>query len=209
MNSYANSLRKNLPTEYKFISIKKNPEWKKSLKHLCNSITESNESRSSNYSEKRFPINEQIDVVLLVEKQKILAFSSLWHALHFPKNYVRVLNRTWKDPSIRSKNAFQRKIMVVFLAYQIDLALENKNIEFLFSSMEGIRSNWWKRWTVEANKVYSGWKIYPKLVKVCDGPYNKCWQSCAYLSLGKDSGSQFFLPSITSEEWSQLIEIEK
>ena len=85
--------------------------------------------------------------------------------------------------------------MLVFLLYQIKQAMKNKNIELIFSTMEDIRLKWWKRWAYEVNKVYSGWKIYPKMIKVCDGPYKKCWQSCIYLNLAKNNNliSHFFI----------------
>ena len=209
MNLYVDNLIKDLPQGYKFLSLKENPQWKIPLRDICVSISKSKDLNGINYSKKRFPINRQIDIILLVEKNKILAFSSIWQSSHFPKDCVRVLNRTWKDPSIRNqKNMFQRKIMVIFLAYHIDLVLKIKNINFIFSSMEGVRSNWWKRWVCEADKVYTGWKIYPNRIKVCDGPYSKCWQSCVYLNLRTKDISQLPFPSITPKKWLQLIKNE-
>ena len=204
---YIRKLMKNLPKDYRFKFLSDYPEYKDALKRLCFSITQGNDSNSFNYSEKRFPINKQIDILLLTSGEKILAFSSLWASLHFPKNCVRVLNRSWRDPSIR--NLIQKKIMLIFLLYQIKQAMKNKRIKLIFSSMEGIRLNWWKRWADEINKVYSGWKIYPKMIKVCDGPYKKCWQSCIYLNLLnndniRDNNLILLFPALEYEQWEEL-----
>ena len=211
-NFYVRKLIKNLPKDYKFIFLNNYPEYKESLKRLCHSITQGNDLNCLNYSEKRFPIHKQIDILLLISGEKILAFSSLYKSSYYPKNCVRVLNRSWRDPSIR--NLFQKKIMLIFLFYQIKRAMRNKKIELLFSSMEGMRLNWWKRWSNEVNKVYSGWKIYPKMIKVCDGPYKKCWQSCVYLNLYnndncKNNNLISLFPALEYKNWKELAEKKK
>ena len=202
---HIHNLIKNLPKDYKFIFLSECPEYTKVLKKLCFSISQSKDLNHLNYSKKRFPINKQIDILLLTSGEKILAFSSLWQSPYYPKNCVRVLNRSWKDPSIR--RLVSKKIMLIFLLYQIKLAIKNKKIDLIFSSMEGIRTNWWKRWSDEVNKLYSGWKIYPKMIKVCNGPYKKCWQSCAYLNLFNNNPILLF-PSLKYKEWKELVKKE-
>jgi len=207
INFYIYKSVKKLHKDYKFRFLSQYPEYKSQLKDLCFSITQGHDPKAVNYSKNRFPIESQLDILLLIHKEKILAFSSLWQSSFYPKNCVRVLNRTWRDPSIR--NLIQKKIMIVLLLYQIKLALKNKKIDTLFTSMEGMRLKWWTRWTNEVNQIYPGWKIYPKMIKVCEGSYLNCWQSCVYLNLFNKNNSILLFPSLEYKKWKNFIKKEK
>ena len=200
--SYVKNLFSNLPKEYEIISLDKNPYWLPQLEVLCEEIVVTgNDRMSSNYSNRRFKIDEQMDVTLLVSDNKILAFSSLWKAAHFPKGFARVLNRTWKSPLIRSKVVYKYKLLQIFLSLQIKAAFEDKDINCIFSSMEGLRTGWWKKWISEIDKIHKGWKLHPEMVKVCRGTYSKCWQSFIYLDQKNREPSELPFSSISKKCW--------
>ena len=170
---YAENLMKALPKNYKIFTVKENPEWKNPLENLCKKIKTSQDNRAVNYSEKNFNIEGQEDIILIVSnKNKILAFSSLWKGPYFPEHSARALNRMWRDYTIRPYTHFKNlKLGQIMLYYQIKSALK-ENLKFIFLSREKPCFTFWRYWIQSINKLYKEWKIYPEMVKVCNGPYN-------------------------------------
>ncbi len=156
--------------------------YKNSFDNILDKIQKSNDPNKLNYTPKRFPLDEQEEVTLLLYKNEVVAFSTLFHRDIFPDRVSRALNRMWKDPSIRFLDRPYWVVSRKMLLPQIEAA-KSLNKKAIFISVQGERSNWLRRWVSEAKKDIPGWQIASGVRKVANGDDPLCWQHVAYLPL--------------------------
>jgi hypothetical protein len=191
--------------QFTVYTLKDKDIWLNDFLNCLERIKLSNDEKKDNYLPENFKLNEQQEICTVYFENKLVAFSTLFRNKNYPSNYYRILNRSYKDPSIRwSKPAFfiLSKIM---LEPQIKKA-EYLNAECVFVSSEGKRSKWLKKWVEGANTNNFNFIQINGMVKVCGGNIKKCFQNVAYIPLKEN-----FIPNfeiMTYSEWKFQTENE-
>ena len=175
-------------------------EWLEDFEQTREQILNSDDPKKLNYSPKRFNIDEQEEITVIYLKGEIVAFSSLFCRSNYPRCVSRILNRLWKSPKIRYVHKPYWLIARYMLFPQLKQA-KKLNKSAVFISVEGNRSQWLKRFTLEAKKENDQWEMLSEMYQVVPKNNSSCWQNIAFLPLKKDYKLSF--PKISRTEWEQ------
>ena len=191
-----------MPEGLQAARLSQRPDLSPRLQALCDKIAAcGRDQRALNYSRKRFLVESQIEVSLLILRDEILSFASLQEGPQFPKGFARAMSRSWKAPAIRS--LYPKKLMLILLGLQIQAALERQSISHIFTTAEGERRLWWKRWIEEAGRLHPGWRLHPQMAKVCNGPISLCCQSLVCLRLRGEELKELPFAFMPISQWRQ------
>ncbi len=166
-----------------------------------NILAQKNETRKKNYSLERLNISEQEEVTVLYRNYALVAFSTLYRRDFYPPGVSRVLNRMWKDQSIRNIEKPFHLVSKLMLDQQLDVArqLDKKAV---FISTEGVRGRWLQEWVKQANQAGMAWKAIPGKCHVAPGNHISCWQNVAVFVI--DPGHDVRFDTISDKEWKKM-----
>ena len=170
------------------------PEHYKAFISSVEKMKNENHKRSINYTKKRFPVQDQTAVSLVLLNGKCISFSTIWNRKDFwgPSIY-RLLNRGWKDITYREKHLstgisckyFSKKM----LQEQLNFIKHFKKPYTAFISREGDKRKY-LRWLSE--KISIPFNICNELCLVCpDKTDDSCWQTVAFLKINGDLRNPF------------------
>jgi hypothetical protein len=147
----------------------------------------------ANYQPERFNLDNMVALSITYNDDKILFFSSIFRRPEWHPSVVRLLNRTYKDESVRVKlgNAFEKmkekKPITTFLTDQFSLAKELKYTNFIISREKNSKNmlQFYLKWCKDATK--KDWIYHDQKVWTCpsiSGP--SCNQNIIYYSEKND-----------------------
>lgn len=143
-----------------------------------------------NYNHARFNLDKMIALSITYDQDNILFFSSIFRRPEWHPSVVRLLNRTYKDVSVRVKtgNAFEKmqdqKPITKFLEQQFEFAKNLGYTNFIVSRENKSKNvlNFYTTWCEETTKVK--WHYYDEKVWTCPQEYGQsCNQNIIYASL--------------------------
>lgn len=147
-----------------------------------------------NYQPNRFMLNKMIALSITYDDNlNILFFSSIFRRPEWHPSVVRLLNRTFKDETVRVKhgNAFEKmkneKPITKFLSEQFTFAKKLNYTNFIISREKNSKNmlKFYLNWCNDATQV--NWKYYDQKVWTCpsfNGP--SCNQNIIYYSKNDD-----------------------
>lgn len=186
-------------------TLKDKDFWLNDFLNCLEEIKISKDSKKDNYLPENFKLEEQYEISVIYRNNKLVAFSTLFRNKNYPPNYYRILNRSYKDPSIRwGKPAFYI-LSKLMLEPQLSKA-KDLNAECVFVSSEGKRGKWLKKWVEGANKNNFNFIQINGMVKVCGGNVKKCFQNVAYIPMKEKFNHNFQV--MTYSEWISHTENE-
>ncbi len=174
--------------------------WEDSFEELRSQILTSNDGKKDNYSKSNFQLREQQEVTLLIENEKISAFSTLFYRNHFPPGISRALNRYWRNDSHRKYESPYTPMTRIMLDHQLKVAREI-GIKGIIVTTEGMRRKWMKRWVQIAQEIEPEWRLLDGFFQVTAGNSLGSWQNIAFLPL--TYGARLELPKMTIDEWKR------
>jgi hypothetical protein len=149
--------------------------------------------KSENYKNDRFDLKKMIAISVAIQETKIKFFSSIFRRNDWHPSVVRVMNRTYKDESIRINNGDgfvqlnDSRPITSLLTAQIDFAKKRGYTNF-FISREGNSKNFlnfYKSWCTCATE--SDWTLYDDKCWTCPSINgNSCHQYLLYNSIHGD-----------------------
>jgi hypothetical protein len=188
----------------KLYTIKEIDYWIDDFEKTLLKIENSNDPKRVNYSKKRFNLNDQKDMSIIYdENDKLVAFSSVFSSPIYPNNCYRILNRFWKDESVR----WHGYVSITMLRHQVEVC-KNLNAKAGFISTEGHRSRWLKNWIDRAIIKGFDFKQVNGMAKVCNGNYKTCWQNVGYLMIDKNEEEPNF-EYIDYELWKLMVDYDQ
>jgi len=171
-----------------------------------------------NYDKTRLQIEKQVGFFLTVniETHEIAKFSTVFHPKHWPKEVVRIYNRTWVDPAYRASGLQQKRDFTKQeyfddqmspLEQQI-LCAKNHGAELVVLSREftsgfvnrapaisKLMNQRDRKWVVDRNNVY---------LTVKSRSNASCWQMLIYHELVENSANWLNrIPSMTIEKFKR------
>lgn len=184
--------------------------WLDDFEKIRSRIINSYDRNSKNYTKERFNLSEQTEISVVYYKDNLICFSSMFcerknKFFQYEPNTYRVLNRAWKDPSIRWTKPPYYILSKIMLAPQIKKA-HDINAKYVFISREGKNRRWMSKWVEDANADGYNWKQLNGMAKVCGGEYKYCWQNVAIHPI---STSKHNFEIITYEEWKKITHSDK
>jgi hypothetical protein len=196
---------------YDILNSSKKYDYKK-IQNFINFEFENSDHRlKNNYLNLLDTLSNYSAFNILEINDEIIGFSGL-ETKKFPSSYGRVITRTYLSYKYRSKGVSHRKFpdlaSGLMLPYQAELA-QSLNINHVFFSID--RLNKKKYANILANKISkftnNNWVLldgfYNTCVLINEKKINNdisCWQNIVYL----DNGSQFNLPSISTDRYIEL-----
>lgn len=200
--------------DIRVFDIMKDSYWEKRVIHSIPLILNSGHHNAENYRHlgSRLHKYDCFNVVVDVWNDELLAISGLYNGGVYPRNVVRVLDRTyyynWRDNTSSIWKSDTRYNSTYMLPYQIDLAKE-LGYDYAFTSVQNNRkrnslkrltSNWDIEFTM-LDGMYNTCRTYND-----DGNYiginndRVCWQNVAIHKLSNTT-KPFSLPTISIDEY--------
>lgn len=187
--------------QFKLYSLKDKDFWIYDFNKKIDQILKSNDPKKDNYNNKNFNLNDLNEISIIYMENELICFSSVWTKKYYPYNTFRILNRAWKDPSIRWRKPAYYVLSDLMVKHQIE-ACKKINADYAFISTEGNRKLWLKKWVMEANKQGFNFKQIDGMAKVCDGEKSKCYQNVAYLPIKNQKEPPTFI-EMSYKDWKE------
>jgi hypothetical protein len=178
----------------------------KYLDQLQEYTSKSNDVYKNNYNIKNLKLEKHLALDCLVDKDdKIFALSGVFNGGTYPDGVYRVLNRLWARDDMRT-GQWSPFLTQMFL---LDHLKEfNGILDVAFISIQGLKgkrflNNYWLN--KQAPEWGTGWKMYPKIVKVAPSNKKSGYQ---YIVYNKKNENSISWPDagITEEEYNNLPE---
>lgn len=166
----------------------------------------SNDIYKDNYTIKNLHLKEHLALDCLVDSNdKIFALAGIFNGGRYPNGVYRVLNRLWARDDIRTGQWSPFLTQMFLLDHLIEF---NKILDVAFISIQGLKgkrflNNYWLN--KQAPKWGTGWKMYPKIVKVAPSNKKSGYQYVVYNKKNKNSVS-WPNNGITEDEYNNLPE---
>lgn len=148
---------------------------------------------SLNYQKERFNLDNMEALSVTYDNDRILFFSSIFRRPDWHPSVVRLLNRTYKDESVRvtSGNAFDKmkseRPITTLLQDQFAFASDLKYTNFIISREHNSTNmlKFYTKWCTETTKLK--WELNTEKVWTCPSQYgNSCHQNIIYSSINDD-----------------------
>ena len=164
---------------FKLYTIKDIEYWAEDFEKTLVKIQKSSDPKKLNYTKERFNLLDQEDISIVYDNvNNLVAFSSIYSSPVYPEKSYRILNRFWKDESVR----WHGYVSITMLRHQIKVC-KKLNATCGFISTEGNRKRWLKNWIDRARLKGFDFKQINGMVKVCNGKYKTCWQNVGYIMI--------------------------
>ena len=187
--------------DFKLYTIDDIDYWAEDFEKTLNKIQKSNDPKKYNYTKEKFDISNQEDISIIYDlNDNLVAFSSVYSSKFYPKNTYRILNRFWKDESVR----WHGYVSITMLRHQIEVC-KKLNATCGFISTEGNRSRWLKNWIDRAKLKGFNFKQIDGMVRVCNGSYKTCWQNVGYIMIDETKETPDF-KYMDYEKWKLIID---
>lgn len=176
----------------------------KYLEQVQEHVLNSNDIYKNNYTIKNLKLEGHLALDCLVDNNdKIFALCGIFNGGRYPPGVYRVLNRLWAREDMRT-GSWSPFLTKSFLPDH--LKEFNDILKVIFVSIQGekgkkILSNFWLK--TQAPQWGTGWKMYPKIVKVAPCEQKSCYQYVVYNS--KIPGDNCWpVTGITLEDYDKL-----
>lgn len=195
---------------YDIINFTKKYDYKKIKNFIDDEFENNNHRLKNNYLNLLDTFDSYCAFNILEVNDEIIGFSGL-ETKKFPKNYGRVITRSYLSYKYRSKGISYRKFpdlaSGLMLPYQTEIA-QNLNITRVFFSMDGANK---KKYAKMLSKKISkftnnNWVLLDNFYNTCNLQKNNnkdnlsCWQNIVYLN----NGLKFDLPCISNTDYLNL-----
>lgn len=177
------------------------------VRTLC--LEEDNWLRS-NYTKENLVIEDHKGYVVVYDSETHIpiVMGGLFNDGRWPIHVGRMLNRAYVFPHMRRRSVAQLINGYEFLHHHMIfplMAVNNYSCYFITMQNRDKKptKRWWDLWKMTMNAASNNyWTEAPGYVQTCPHMVQKCWQNFIYKELEPNT---FTLPSITQEEWEQLI----